>query len=174
MTLKILDRGYKKLLKGILRDDKVHVLIGIQGREASKKHPKAEGLTVAEVGSIHEFGAGVPRRSFLRDWFDENRRNLSKRMVNIAKRVANPRSKLTSKKGLGIFGAVAVGEIQARISKGIFPPLSQKTLDARFGPKKSKKTKLGTIMVVKKGRKKATPLIDTGQLRSSITWKVDE
>jgi hypothetical protein len=158
--LKIRDRGYDALLKGILKDDKVHVLIGIQGQEASKKHPNADGLTVAEVGSFHEFGINVPRRSFLRDWFDENKETLSKRLRNIAKRIASPHSKMTSKKGLNIFGAISVGEIQSRITSGIFPPLSEVTKKRRAGTKK------GTIS--------ATPLIDTGQLRSSITWKVVE
>ena len=161
MTLKILDKGYDKFLKGIIRDDKAHVLIGIQGRDASANHKKAKGLTVAEVGEIHEFGVGVPSRSFLRDWFDENKAKLRKRMINVAKKIASPRSSMTTKKGLGVFGSVSVGEIQARISQGIHPPLSEATKKSRAHLKKSG------------GRVVATPLINTGQLRSSITWKVE-
>jgi hypothetical protein len=173
MVVRIKDNGWKKLLKSIFKDDRIGVTVGIQGSDASSGH-KGSDLTVAEVGEIHEFGLGVPRRSFLRGYYDENYGLLRKRLLKISKRIASPRSKLTAKKGMGLFGSLVVGEIQKRIASGIFPPLSEATKRARkrLGvTKKGQRDAQGRFL--KAGSVIATPLINTGQLRSSITYKVD-
>lgn len=160
MVVRIKDNGWKKLLKSIFKNDRIGVTVGIQGSDASSGH-KGSDLTVAEVGEIHEFGLGVPRRSFLRGYYDENYGLLRKRLLKISKRIASPRSKLTAKKGMGLFGSLVVGGIQQRIARGIWPPLAESTKSARA-------RRLGKAKV-----KRTTPLINTGQLRSSITYKVD-
>lgn len=58
--------GLEKLLKSLKSDYVVRV--GILGKDGKGKHDKKSGLTNAELGAIHEFGApakNIPQRSFL-------------------------------------------------------------------------------------------------------------
>jgi hypothetical protein len=123
--------------------------VGILEGDAGKEHADSE-LTVGEVGEIHEFGLGVPRRSFLAGWVDE----AQDKIVNVIVRggQALAQRKITMPNLLEQTGAWAVGQIQERISNGIAPANAPST-------------------IAQKGS--SVPLIDTGQLRASITYKVE-
>src|SRR5689334_1289642 len=64
------DNGYAALFKRLedLESDPPRVLVGVLDAE---QHRDSD-LTVADVAAFHEFGLGVPRRSFIGDWFDLN------------------------------------------------------------------------------------------------------
>ena len=114
-----------------------------------------DGMTIFRVGAIHEYGVpkkGIPQRSFLRVPFNTKRRELN---ASIAKQF-----QLMITKGLDPDVALGrVGVLATNVSKGAFTslgygtwtPIKQSTIDA----KESSQT-----------------LIDTGTLRSSITWVV--
>ena len=152
-------------------------IFGVKGEEpvdvahhaaASTKSAKARraqrggrgvGITVAQLASIHEFGSGrIPARSFVRSWFDENQRKIRGTLLQLmAKEIARaiktgrPITDATRTRILEQLGLQSVGQIQARISRGIAPPLKAATIE-------------------RKGS--STPLIDTGQLRASVTHLV--
>ena len=64
------------------------------------------------------------------------------------------------RRALGILGAKAQADIQARIRAGIAPPLAASTLRRK-------------LALTRKGAKgEPKPLIDTGQLVASITYRV--
>lgn len=107
------------------------------------------GMTVVRVAEIHEFGLGVPRRSFLADWVDQNRDTIVARQRDFAIKILA--GKLTVPQAWDQFGAWAVGQIRERITSGIEPALADSTID-------------------RKGS--STPLIDTGQLWQSIAARV--
>lgn len=112
----------------------------------------ARTLSLLEVALVHEFGAGhVPARSFIRATIDERRADIQKLQLAVAKQVLA--GKITAQQGLAQIGAKVAGWMQARIVAGIAPPLSPRTL--------------------KRKGKKTTPLILTGQLKSSITFAVE-
>lgn len=142
------DRGYKALLKRVLKAaEQVTVTVGIHEAEGDADH---EGATVADVGSFHEFGLGVPQRSFIRDWADENEGENKERIRKIGEAIVT--GKIDSpEQGLERFGLFAVGSIQQRMATGIEPELSPATIASKGS---------------------SVPLIDTGVLRSSITHKV--
>ena len=111
-----------------------------------------DGQTVAQVGAQHEYGAGVPRRSFLRTPFTAKRDELS---IAIAKQFEDvfQRGK-KSEQALGLIGTVAVN-----ISKGAFTSRGYgEWPDISAATKEDK----GSSQV----------LIDTGTLRNSITYVV--
>ncbi len=150
------DKGLKAQLSMLAKASRGKVLtVGVHAAEGSEEHKAPEGskgspLTVSEIATIHEYGLGHnPERSFIRDWFDahrsENQENL--RLVGIQVL----RGQYTVDIALGRLGALFQGQIQNRISAGIPPPLSKKTIDRK---------------------ESSVPLINTGQLRSSILWKV--
>lgn len=144
----------KALLKRLSRQ--ATVLVGVQGKKAEATHKGApedsdgEPLTVGEIASVHEFGLGVPERSWLRGWIDENRSMIQADLRRGMQRVIE--GKLTKEQVASILGVKYVGEIQKRIAQGIEPPNHPDT-------------------VKRKGSSK--PLIDTGQLRSAITWVLE-
>lgn len=113
---------------------------------------KSEALTIGEIASIHEFGLGsCPQRSFLQGWADENPGLINTTVRKGAEALA--RGALNSPlQFLNQFGSWAVGQVQVRMAQSIPPPLAPETIR-------------------RKGS--SVTLIDTGQLRASITFRVD-
>jgi hypothetical protein len=151
MTVRIsdTDRGAKRLAK-LLADGALSV--GVLGGDASAGHEDSD-LTVGEIAEIHEFGLGsAPRRSFLAGWVDEKKDEITSVIVKGSRALA--RGKVASMPVLlEQIGAWAVGSIQERISNGIEPPNAPETI---------------------KRKGSSVPLIDKGQLRASISYRVDQ
>ena len=152
------DRGYYALVRQLLEDaPNASFTVGIHDDEAGHEvyepeQGKASGITMSELGEIHEFGLGVPQRSFIGDWFDETQDQKVKQIKGVA--LAFLKGKISHLSvGFEQLGNLYVGQVQKRMADGIDPPLSE-------------------ITIAKKGS--SVPLIDTGQLRSSITYKVSE
>lgn len=146
-AVKDTDHGYNRTVKGLFdAGTPRQLLVGIQGVEAAAPEGESQ-LTVAEVANRHEFGIGVPERSWLRAWFDERRGEIERDLSRVMRRVSEGR--LTLDQGLNLLGQKYQAQIQERISNGIPPPNSDATIAAKGS---------------------STPLIDTGQMRSSITY----
>lgn len=148
-AVRVVDHGANALLRAVTGARPAVVKVGIVGSKASAQEADS-GLTVAEVAEKHEFGIGVHRRSWLIDYVDANMSLLQARMRAIADTVV--RLHRPERPGLEQFGQKAVGEIQERIAARIPPPLSD-------------------VTIAMKGSD--VPLIDTGQLRSSISYIVE-
>lgn len=141
------DNGFRELFARIAKGKPVTVTVGVHAEEGAASDGKT---TVAEVATYNEFGLGPPERSFIRDWADQH----EDRNLNMVRKIAE--SVVTGKgptpdQAFDQIGLRFVGEIQARISGGIPPPNAPST-------------------IAQKGS--STPLINTGQLRSSIRHKV--
>ena len=145
------DKGFRKLLrrvKGAARGR--GVTVGIHSGEGAA--PVPGGGTVVDVGSIHEFGLGdVPERSFIRRWADEDKEELRSGEKKLAQSIVKGQN--TAEAALEKMGVLFAAKAQKFIS------------DGRATPKLDDATK------DRKGS--STPLIDTGQLRSSITHQVE-
>jgi hypothetical protein len=128
---------------------KGRLTVGIQGQDYGSSHEGSE-ITVGEIGTIHELGLGVPRRSFLADWMTEKEPEIHTTLVKIGEAIIK-RKVSNLEQGLERFGVWAVGSIQTRIRNRIAPELAASTIAAKGS---------------------SVPLNDTGQLRSSITYKV--
>lgn len=130
------------------------VVVGIPASK-NKQHT-GEVTTLAEVGFIQEFGSprsGIPQRSFLRIPLQNNVDKLFKSLDNDLKF-----SKTNTNQALGKLGASGVSIVlQAFKSsgEGSWSPLKASTKARR-----------------KKGGSGAKALIDTGQLRQSITFEI--
>jgi phage gpG-like protein len=113
---------------------------------------EADGTPVALIAAVHEFGSsemGIPERPFLRTTIQANKGKYVQ--LNRKNLVAVLNGKMDIEQALGQLGAVAAGDVQAQIASGGFAPLEAATIK-------------------RKGSSK--PLIDTGQLRQSITWEL--
>jgi len=137
-------KGIKSLFK---RLEKGTVDVGILSSEG--KH-EGSSFTVAQVGFMHEFGTvTIPERSFIRSTISSESRDI-KQVARIQyKKVLD--GSITTEQGLGVLGAFTVGLIQEKFTSNDWAPNTEKT-QARKGS--------------------SSPLIDTGQLRQSISFKV--
>ena len=149
------DKVYRKRVREIKKLSRLRLRIGVLAA-GDAEHKGSPGLTVREVGTFHELGLGVPRRSFIRDWYDPNVARIRARAGRVSELVVS--GQRTTKVAASLLGLWAQGEIQERITQGIAPPLAVSTILRR----KHAPTREG----------KTIALIDTGQLRSSITFEV--
>jgi hypothetical protein len=152
--VKVVDRGAAKLLRATKELRTAAVRVGILGGNASAGKRQREGgssdASVALVAAAHELGLGVPLRSWLRTPIDTMRPEIEKRLRMLAQKVAH--GDLTVDGALEQLGLWLVGELQKGIAAGL--PV----------------TPLAPATIAKKGSSK--PLIDTGQMRSSISHEV--
>jgi len=153
-----------EILKFKLQQGNWVVRVGLPDDEAAAEHKLSAStkkkmvkkgqpklLSLAEIGAILEFGtARIPPRPFLANGLkigQDRLRALSKALL-----AQIVQGKQTIEGGLGILGAVAAGIIQKNIAQeGAFAKNAQSTIDMKGSSK---------------------PLIDTGQLRQSISWSV--
>lgn len=150
-SVRQVDRG-AAALKARLAAKAQAVEVGIIGDKANWMEGSGFfGVSVADVALWAEYGLGQPQRSWLRDWIEENQAALATNMR--AEAAAIKAGTRTKDQALARLGLWIQGAIQERIANGIEPPNADSTIQ-------------------RKGSSK--PLIDTGQLRSSISHRVTE
>lgn len=150
------DLGMKSLMRMVTRmqDEKPKVAVGITGKSGGKAHEGADGMSIVDIGAVHEFGipGRIPRRSFLRDTIDQHEKKYRAYMVSGLRKDALDAVKSgttfsTETRVLKRTGLMVEGDIKKRIAQGIAPALAPATIAAKGSSK---------------------PLINTGQLRASI------
>ena len=130
------------------------VSIGVFGgaHSITSKSGGKRSITMPDLAAIHEYGSqsrNIPERSFLRASIQLNRSKYGKFLVSEVKSLLLGRT--TTLKIKQILGMQAAADVQMFMVNGKFAPLKAKTIK-------------------RKGSSK--PLIDTGQLRQSITYRV--
>lgn len=123
-------------------------MIGVLGSTSARP---GEPVDNVELAVIHEFGLGVPERSFLRSTFDRLKDKWGKFSARVMKLVAA--GKLPLEDGLALIGERVKADVKRAITSGagIGPPLAQATID-------------------RKGSSR--PLVDTARLLGSIDYEV--
>ncbi len=142
---KKINGGVQGLLKRVKTPGTVDVGIIDAG-----KHDDSD-LTVATIGFAHEFGTStIPERSFIRATTKEKRGEIIKLQAKLLKKVQSGEMKVDQ--ALGLIGSFVAGLISKKIVDIKSPPNSPKTI---------------------KEKGSSNPLVDTGQLKNSITWEVN-
>jgi phage gpG-like protein len=144
MSVRERDNGAQALLRRVRHP--VTVRVGIFGSEAAKDHG---GLTNVEVASFHEFGLGVPPRPFISQPIDRNEEDLKRRLRKAGELVI--KGTHTTEQALELFGIHVTDLMKDAISNREYQANAPAT-------------------VQRKGS--STPLVNTGQLRNSITHEV--
>lgn len=114
--------------------------------------PTAGGEDILSIAFTHEFGyaaRNIPERSFMRAGFDENESKISNMIETQIGKVMS--MEITAKTAMGRVGEYTKGLIQRKIT------------DIRQPPNKP-------VTIALKGS--SNPLIDTGRMRMSITWRI--
>lgn len=138
------DRGWNRIKKDVERIKREpHTKVGVQAGEKA-----GDGGDLVVIAASNEFGTKdghIPSRPFLRQTFEENRREIEDRKARIWQAILLGRA--TMRTGLGLLGAWYQGKVQQQIVKLSEPPNAPSTI-ARKGS--------------------SNPLVDTGRLRQSI------
>jgi len=108
-----------------------------------------DGESNASIGMMHEFGLGVPQRSFMRSAFDENEAKI-KKIANLAYGGA-AKGRWTPDKAAKQIGEGLVAEIKEKIRTNIPPALADATVAAKGS---------------------TAALIDTGAMLNAIDFEV--
>lgn len=147
-----LDRGYDGLVEMFTDIRETGVEVGLF--EEDGVHPNSpEGLTIADIGAINEFGTedsggNVPERSFLRSTYDEQGERFADDAARVAVAVIDRR--LTIDQGLQVIGATQATAVKKTINDFTDPPNAPETI-ARKG--------------------KDDPLVDTRVMRDHVKFK---
>lgn len=141
MTVKDIDRGWKKILKNLKKEDKSYSKIGIQTDAGDNN-----GVSIAEYAAANEFGTDkIPSRPFLRQTYDKNLNKIDLKVISIQNDIYS--GKKSFEAGLKELGIWYEGIVKEAIKSGNWQANAPATID-------------------KKGSSK--PLIDTGTMRNSI------
>jgi len=157
-SYKDIDKGFKDLERRLKEFKGLVVKVGVQGRDASRLN---NGTTVVTYAAANEFGtrnAGksrnvvIPERSFIRSTTDK--KDYWKKEIKAAyNAIIDGRD--TAISSIAKVGIIARDDIIKTISDGVPPPNAASTIK-----KKTISGKVGDH-----------PLIDTGLLRNSISYK---
>jgi len=136
--------------------DRLRARMGAMRRSVNVGIPagpaESDGTPLALIAAVHEYGApehGIPERPFLRAAINENRAKYAR--LSQQALLDEARGQATPAQALGQLGEAAAGDVKNKITHGPFAPLAPATI---------------------KRKGSAKPLIDTGNLRQSVTWEI--
>lgn len=138
------------------------VLVGIPAEKAPRtsSEAKATGAKInnAALGYIHNFGSpaqNIPARQFLEPGIKDAQDGITVRMTKAAQGALDGQPDVV-KNNLNAVGIIASSSVKLKINSNIPPPLGASTLAARR----------------RRGRTGTHTLVDTGQLRNSISYVI--
>lgn len=139
----------KKALKEIeklVKSLKGPDLVKVGLPKGSNDYP--DGTSVIMVGTVHEFGSparNIPQRSYLRSTVESNKRSYKDMFKKLSIRII--KGQITKKEALGLVGLQVQTDVRQKITD-----IKEPALKSREG----------------------NPLVDTGHLRQSITYEVED
>jgi len=155
---KDINRGYLEAMEEIAKVKRgPHVKVGFQGSSGDRSHSKNSKASVTEIATYNEFGTvsrkgnpHIPARPFVRTTIDENLRALLR--INGQLLFKMSKGEMTTQRALKILGLKIQALMQKKLTDIKDPPNAPSTI---------------------KRKKSSNPLIDTGRLRQSITFVVE-
>lgn len=132
------------------RSGKDMLYIGIPASTTSRKDDDTNNASIAYINEYGSPARGIPARPFLIPGVNDNKQKAQKAIENFLKQKESIENAYTAA------GMILVSGVKKRITSGIPPPLSKKTIEYR-----KKRGFVGT-----------KPLIETGQLINSITFVI--
>ena len=129
------------------------IMVALRGPKHVKVgFPQGADGGVLDKAFYNEFGTvNIPERPFIREGIRGAKGTLQAIARNEAKQIANGNS--TMRQSLSKLGIEGQGAMQESITAGSWPPNAPSTIRQKGS---------------------SQPLIDTGEMRQAVTWKVDE
>ena len=146
------DNGLLDRITSVARSATSKIEVGYFGNQMHRPSitsGSTGSISIKDLAAIHELGLGVPKRAFISPALKKNRikyiKYIGKQLTPIIRR------RQTMNAAWQTVGIMAVADIQEYMITAKFTPLAPSTI-ARKGSSK--------------------PLIDTGQMRQAITYRV--
>lgn len=178
--VRITSQSFDDIIASVRTILNVEILVGVP-RETSERPPgldpvDAKGITNASLAYIHDQGAPeahIPARPFMRPGITAALPQIQRRLAS-AMRAAMRGNALVAEQAMQQAGLVAQSSIRNHIDAGIPPPLAEYTLR-----KRAEKGRRGAMIELDRraaglpaGLSFAKPLVDTGEMRKSITYVI--
>ena len=181
--VKIVTDRVQEVLSGLRSLEKAEVLIGIP--EETTDRSDDQGITNATIGYISEFGSpekNIPARPFLIPGIQNCTGQVARVFKAGAEQTLDGQQNV-AEKTLETAGMIAASSVKKKIQSGPFVPLSPDTIRNRKynrGTKSRRASETAYLAMINEGANPAyaqsaagiNPLINTGQLRNSITYVV--
>lgn len=149
MKIKDTDKGFLAIKKALLKLKKKEIKVGIH--EGAGKNAKT-GTLIVDYAIANEYGTNkIPERSFMRSTYEEKEKQWNKALDRIVGGIVEGDVNNIEQK-ISFVAEQMVNDIKDKIDSNIPPPLSEATIK-------------------RKGSSKT--LIDTGIMKTSITYKVE-
>lgn len=151
VSLKVRKDIYKQVKKNLLEFSKLDLLVGVP-QEKTEREDTSRSITNAELMFIHTNGSpvkNIPKRPTIEPTIEENKEIIADKFKKIVNRILSNKS--DGRVELEKLGIWTVNKIKAKFGSDDLVPNSPQTI-ARKGDN--------------------NPLIDTGQLRNSITYVI--
>ncbi|HEY8354200.1 MAG TPA: hypothetical protein VIK69_04220 [Methylophilaceae bacterium] len=166
----------KEVVRNINELVRKDVLVGVPGETADRDQEEYGPMNNPTLAYIHDNGspaANIPARPFMQPGIEAEQDRIA---AHLRKAAAATLDGLNQKANdeLEAAGMVASSSVKNQITSGDFAPLSEATLRARAarGRKGAKAELESRAAGNAPNNDNARPLIDTGQLRQSITYVV--
>lgn len=150
------DNGLLDRIRSITNKYQATIEVGYDARSmykhpiGARRDPNPDPISMKDLAQNHEEGRGVPDRPFMQPALDANRRKYG--LMVKANITPIFRRKKTLQKSWNELGLVAIEDIRSYMKvRGNFKPLAEETIYRKQG---------------------STPLLDTGQLREKLQFKV--
>ena len=152
----------KEFFKQIAELNKLQVRVGFQQGAASGEG----GADIVDIAAWNELGtAHSPPRPFLRQSIENNASRITSMCKAQLKKIV--KGEATARDALQAIGVMQKGLVQKEIKSGGFEPNAPITIEGGW------MTRNGKSFFIK-GKKSAQPLIDTGRLRQSVNFVIQE
>lgn len=148
--------NFARVAAGIKKIADTRVMVGVPAEKGARK--EGEPINNAALAYIHDNGAseaGIPARPFLKPGIRTKQAEIEAGLVKTGQAALDGKTDAVDR-GFNIVGLIGQNAVRAKINEGVPPPLKPETIAER---KRRKRT--GT-----------KPLIDTGQLRNSLTYVI--
>lgn len=175
--VKVTKDNMKALAAAVEELTHYRVMVGVPDTKAGRKDG---AISNAALAYIHENGApeaGIPARPFLKPTVRAEQKTIQASLRDAGTTALSGKSPLPAFNRLGLKVSSAV---KTRITSNIPPPLALSTVEGRIRRRKSKKWRATKTAAVSSnvaagqapGAGLFTALVDTGQLRNSVTYVV--
>jgi len=152
------------------------VLVGIPADKGRKADEDSDPVTNAQLGYIHEYGSpanNLPARPFLMPGIKAAHKQIVEQLRE-AGTAALAGNAAGVNKALERAGIVGQNSVRAQFVDNDWDPLSEATLNKRPPVERNDKGKALKRGKSRQERGAVNPLIDTAQLRKSITYVVEK
>lgn len=170
--------GMKQLEAAIDALVQKELLVGFPAETSERKETEGDqDMNNATLAYIHDNGApeqNIPQREFMRPAINEVMSTVERKMLGLAKKVAQGASASAVDQGFHAVGLTVQRAIRSKINEGIPPPLSDRTVAERAarGRKGAMWEQAWRAAGAPPSLELAKPLVDTAQMRNAVSYVV--